>query len=236
MVYIIDVDNDVRYADWPQAPGIEVQGRATFDDLTTLDRVTRDWPLSRLQDVWNGFAGVVPFDDLKPVKKFENRKKALARIWSAIQRLIPPPAILTDGQRLVPDVASAPAESHNTPMTKTKSKGRDHSACITKMAKRAAKEAKPATRLATALAKAHSAAAERAALAKKPAKTGTKQAEVIRLMERKSGASLAEIMEKTGWQAHTVRGFVAGTLGKKLGLTVESIRSEAGHRIYRIAR
>ena len=47
------------------------------------------------------------------------------------------------------------------------------------------------------------------------------------MMRRKDGATLAEIMQATGWQAHTVRGFMAGTL-KKMGLTVESFRRRQG--------
>ena len=41
---------------------------------------------------WNAFAGVVPFDSLKPVKKFTDRKTAVSRIWKAIQALTPTPA------------------------------------------------------------------------------------------------------------------------------------------------
>ncbi len=40
--------------------------------------------LSRLIDTWNSFAGVAPFDDLKPVKKFTDRKAAVSRIWKAV--------------------------------------------------------------------------------------------------------------------------------------------------------
>jgi hypothetical protein len=43
--------------------------------------------MSRLLDVWNSFAGVAPFDDLKPVKKFQTREIAVNRIWAAISRL-----------------------------------------------------------------------------------------------------------------------------------------------------
>ena len=48
--------------------------------------------------------------------------------------------------------------------------------------------------------------------------------------------TLAEIMSATGWQAHSVRGFISGTLGKKMGLTVDSTKNEAGERTYRIAK
>ena len=60
----------------------------------------------------------------------------------------------------------------------------------------------------------------------KVAREGSKKSEVIDLMRRANGATLAEIMELTGWQAHTVRGFVSGTLIKKLSLKVESFRSD----------
>jgi hypothetical protein len=229
-VFVIDGDNNVEYREI----GHGQSGDAVFGHPDGLDFGTRDWPLARLQAIWNGFAGVVPFDDLKPVKKFENRKKALARIWTAIQRLAQPITI-HDGQisgklseihaafaelaaapqppapsPQPPAVASPAPQSDTTPMANTKSKG----------AKRAAK--KPA--------KAKPAPAEKPA-----AKTGTKQAEAIRLMERKGGVKLTELMERFGWQAHTVRGFVSAALGKKLGLTVESTKNDAGERIYRIA-
>ena len=68
----------------------------------------------------------------------------------------------------------------------------------------------------------------------KEARDGSKKAEVIDLMSRSQGATLAEIMERTGWQAHTVRGFVSGTLIKKLELKVESFRSQENERTYRI--
>ena len=66
------------------------------------------------------------------------------------------------------------------------------------------------------------------------AREGSKKAEVIDRMCRSQGATLAEIMELTGWQAHTVRGFVSGTLIKKLGLKVESFRSKEKERTYRV--
>jgi hypothetical protein len=54
-------------------------------------------------------------------------------------------------------------------------------------------------------------------------------------MRRKQGATLKDIMKATGWQAHTVRGFVSGTLIKKQGLKVESFRSEDKERTYRVS-
>ena len=71
----------------------------------------------------------------------------------------------------------------------------------------------------------------------KPAKprVGTKQTQLIALLETPTGASLDEIVAATGWQAHTVRGAISGTLKKKLGLAVVSEKIEGRGRVYRIA-
>ena len=62
-----------------------------------------------------------------------------------------------------------------------------------------------------------------------------KKAEVIAMMKRAKGATLAEIVASTGWQKHTVRGFVS-ILGSKGGEKVESSKNAAGERSYRIAK
>ena len=64
---------------------------------------------------------------------------------------------------------------------------------------------------------------------------GSKTATVVALLERKGGATLAEVMKATDWQAHSVRGFISGTLGKKMGLTVASERRADGEHVYSIA-
>ena len=70
--------------------------------------------------------------------------------------------------------------------------------------------------------------------AKEPKAAGTsKKDQVLALISRKNGASLDEIMTATGWQRHTVRGFIA-ILGKK-GTKIESFKSEAGARTYKAA-
>ena len=70
----------------------------------------------------------------------------------------------------------------------------------------------------------------------------SKQAEVIRMLQRPEGATIGQICAATGWQAHTVRGTFAGAFKKKLGLTIVSEKIEgpagtpgAGQRLYRIA-
>jgi hypothetical protein len=61
----------------------------------------------------------------------------------------------------------------------------------------------------------------------------TKQSKVIDALCRPEGATIAEIMEMTGWQEHSVRGFISGAVKKKLGLTVERV-TEDGRVRYRV--
>jgi hypothetical protein len=63
----------------------------------------------------------------------------------------------------------------------------------------------------------------------------SKQAKIIALLRRPSGASLPELTRATGWQAHSVRGVMSGVLKKKLGLTIESDKDVKGQRRYRLA-
>ncbi|MGD1097149.1 MAG: DUF3489 domain-containing protein [Bryobacteraceae bacterium] len=74
----------------------------------------------------------------------------------------------------------------------------------------------------------------------KPAKTdravgrdGTKTERMIALLKRPSGATLNELMAETGWQAHSVRGFISGQLSKRLGFRIKSFKRD-GERVYRI--
>ena len=59
---------------------------------------------------------------------------------------------------------------------------------------------------------------------------------MLDLLRRKGGATLAEIAKATDWQNHSIRGFISGTLGKKMGLTVEASKNDAGERTYRLAK
>jgi hypothetical protein len=172
-----------------QAPD-KTDDQQTFATEKELTKVSADWPASRLVEVWNSFAGVAPFDDLKPVKKFTNRKAAVVRIWQAVQRL--------DGDTTP---AGAPVATEQTRSKKSTAKGKRRDT-----AQKGAKAAR-----------------------------SNKKAEVIALMKRAKGATLAEIVEATGWQKHTVRGFVS-ILGSKGGEKIESSKNAAGERSYRIAK
>ena len=67
------------------------------------------------------------------------------------------------------------------------------------------------------------------------ARPGTKSATLLGLLKSKRGATLAEMMDATGWQAHSVRGFLAGSLRKRHGLTAKSECRDGEDRRYRIA-
>ncbi|MTI13016.1 DUF3489 domain-containing protein [Sansalvadorimonas verongulae] len=69
---------------------------------------------------------------------------------------------------------------------------------------------------------------------KSKTRPGSKLDQVIKLLTRKEGATIAQMMDQTGWQQHTVRGTLAGALKKRLGLTIESDKQEGQDRVYRI--
>ena len=62
----------------------------------------------------------------------------------------------------------------------------------------------------------------------------TKHDRVLTLLNRRNGATIPEMMEATDWQQHSVRGFLAGTVKKKLGFTLISSKTEGELRRYRI--
>src|SRR5208283_1998002 len=81
------IDNDNTITAFPAAEQIP-EGQEHFATEKELAKLAANWPADRLVQVWNSFAGVAGFGaDLKPVKKFTDRKSAIARIWKAIQKL-----------------------------------------------------------------------------------------------------------------------------------------------------
>ena len=96
-----------------------------------------------------------------------------------------------------------------------------------RVAKRSAKAAPP---------KAES--GPRAASVKKPAtaqRGGTKTDKILGLLKQSGGVTLQELVKATGWQPHSVRGFLSGTISKKMGTPVESFNGVEGDRCYRLS-
>ena len=78
--------------------------------------------------------------------------------------------------------------------------------------------------------------ADGVAMRRRPrSREGTKEALLIAPLRRPEGATVAQAIEATGWQAHTVRGAISGALKKKRGLEVASAKNQAGERVYRIS-
>jgi hypothetical protein len=185
--YTIDTENTITaFAELEDALNHRVGStEGAFSTEKELAKLSSEWPISRFAEVWNSFAGVVPFDNLKPVKKFTDRKTAASRIWKAIQVLAPAPA------------------QHAAPVAPKKAKA----------SKRASQDADAPT-----------------------AREGSKKATVLELIRRADGASIKEIADATDWQAHSIRGFISGSLGTKMGLNIESFKRASGERAYRLAQ
>ena len=78
----------------------------------------------------------------------------------------------------------------------------------------------------------------KAASVKKPAATprgGTKTDKILGLLKQSGGVTLQELVKATGWQPHSVRGFLSGTISKKMGTPVESFNGVEGDRCYRLS-
>ena len=70
--------------------------------------------------------------------------------------------------------------------------------------------------------------------ARNDAREGSKTATILELLKRPEGATAKELLKATSWQPHSLRGFISGTLGKKMGLAVTSTKGEDGERSYSV--
>ena len=206
--FTINADNAiVAFASTDDAEKSIGEGAEPFRSQKQLKELTAKWPISRFVETWNAMAGAVPFDDLRPVRKFENRAKAVARIWQAAQRLAP---VAHPGAQDAPGAATATGGTKGKPNARGARKGGKDAPKAANASKTT--KAKPGAQV---------------------TRDGSKKVVVMGMLAK--GATLSELMAATDWQAHSVRGFLS-TAAKKQGLTIESTRNKAGDRFYKIAK
>ncbi len=214
--FTIDNDNNISvFATQEEAAVATATPFDSFASQQELADLAKAWPPERLVATWNSLPGVVALKSLPDTKAAKDRWAK--RIWVRIQDL----GDTTKPEPAKPEVAPAKPKA-------------------AEKAKRGARAAKGAPAKGKATKK--DTPAKAAPKAKKSAKPkdaagapreGSKMAQVIALMQRKGGVTITEVMEKMGWQKHTVRGFMAGAM-KKAGYEVESFKPEGGERTYRI--
>ncbi len=116
--FAIATDNNITaFTAAEQVP----EGQDRFATEKEFAKLSADWPLTRFPEVWNAFAGVVPFDSLKPVRKFTDRKTAVTRIWKAIQELTP--AAAPQAAPVAPKKAKATKQAKTKDATPTAREG-----------------------------------------------------------------------------------------------------------------
>jgi hypothetical protein len=204
--FTIDIDNNITAFTAPdQAEAVIAAGAQPFATPEELTQLAASWPAERLLAIWNSLPGVTP------AKEFKNPKAAASKIWGRIQSMAEP---------------EKPIDA--APKAERKPKGGAPGGKGAPAKGKSGKKTTPATK------------SPKGAKAAKPAKpeagsprAGSKTAQVVAMLQRKNGATISEIMEKMGWQRHTVRGFMAGAL-KGAGYEVESFKPEGGERTYRI--
>ena len=188
--FTIDSENNITvYASMQQAKTSDQTDAALFTSQEELAKLAAHWPTHRLVDIWNSLPGFTP------VKKFTDRKTAIARIWKSIQSLQAAPEV---EEKAAPARDVATGRAAKTKAT-SKAKGR-----------------------------------KKAATDGQGAREGSKKAAILALLRQPSGATLKDLMAATGWQAHSVRGFISGAIVKKRGLKVESQKCADGERAYAI--
>jgi hypothetical protein len=203
MTFTIDTENNITVHGTPE--------EAAGATATPFDSFTSEQELAGLAAQWPANRLVAIWNSLPgvtPVKKFKDHKTAISRVWKRIQGLVEP--------------EKPKADQPEKPKAERKAKRGARSP------KGASSKGKASTK--TSRAKGVPKGQKKAAGA---VREGSKTAQVVALLQRKGGATLAEIMDKMGWQKHTVRGFMAGAM-KKAGYQVESFKSDKGERTYRL--
>jgi hypothetical protein len=202
-----EIQNDVHHRHRKQHQAFATQEEASASSTNPFESFAGQKELTQLAAAWPAERLVAIWNSLpgvEPVTTFKTAKAGASKIWESIQGL---------------GKAAEPA--------KPKAKGGAKAANGATAKGKTTKKATPA--------KSAPKAKKVPASEEKPKglRGGSKTAQVVAMLQRKNGATLAEIMDKMGWQKHTVRGFMAGAM-KKAGYIVESFKSDKGERTYRI--
>ena len=87
--FTMDPNNNITaFASLAEARAAKIHHAEYFGSAQELAKLAVSWPARRPVEIWNSFAGVGPFTSLQPLKRFTNRKVAVARIWKAVQALL----------------------------------------------------------------------------------------------------------------------------------------------------
>jgi hypothetical protein len=201
--FTIDTDNNVSV--------FATAEEAAAATTTPFDSFASEKELAELAKAWPAERLVATFNSLPgvaPVKSFKSCQAAAGRIWKRIQSLGAP----EQPQPERPTKAKAARKAKGGARAPKGAPAKGKTAKKTTAGKNAPKGQKKAAGA---------------------VREGSKTAQVVAMLQRKNGATLSEIMEKMGWQKHTVRGFMAGAM-KKAGYQVESFKSDKGERTYRL--
>ena len=252
--FTIDKENNITFhssrREAKGADGILFSTGKQFADAIGNDN-------KRLLEIWNSLPGV------KPVARFANRKAATERIWDAIQNLAgfvvaePSPRRDSGAKKVKTLPTEAPPDDRamqtapaiESPVFPELAAGQPNVAPEAKTQLDSAPTAAEPQVIVSAGADVANVAPPPAGATKKATRTKktpttepqakatgklSKTDTILRMLTQPTGASLQALMNATGWQAHSVRGFVSGTLSKKMALTVVSAKADSGERRYSI--
>jgi hypothetical protein len=182
-----------------------------FSSLKQLGKLAAEWPSARLLEIWNNLPGTTR------VKKFTDRKTAVTRIWKQILGQSVAASPTGKAVQRVSDGAKGAEDAHERNVV-------EPAADVTTANGEASDEATRTKR------------PRRGAPKTQGPREGSKTATVLALLKRAGGVSSQQLMDATGWQAHSVRGFLSGTVVKKMGLALVSAKGKDGTRKYSIQR
>jgi hypothetical protein len=263
--FTIDAENNVSvFATKKEAAAASTTPFDTFTSQNELAELAADWPMSRFVEIWNSIPGVnavTKFTNRKVAsERIWKAIQGLGALATApvpeegvvpAQEASPEPEATAEASAPPAEEIAAPPEPTSEPIPETMQDATSGGEATPQATQDAQQEALASvSEQAPEVAPAETEPSNKAGRAKKapkapkvakPAKSesgpreGSKTAQVVAMVQREGGATLAEIMTTMAWQKHTVRGFMAGAM-KKAGYAVESFKPAGGERTYRIKK